>query len=63
MGDWTIHIEGTGQHHNGKPEDADNMADKFVADLLNAGQKVKAASITSGGRLDLAVRRWDTKQE
>lgn len=61
MGNWTIVIQGTGQHHNFEqdadrkvtgqdPKDADKMARRFVQDLKAAGQNVEHATITHGGR-------------
>ena len=53
MGNWIITIEGTGSHHNGKPEDADQIALVAVKTLQNAGQSVEHATITTGGRSTL----------
>jgi hypothetical protein len=51
MGNWVIHIEGTGCHHNGKEEiDADLLAPKLVKQLQDQGQTVEHATFTSGGR-------------
>jgi hypothetical protein len=46
MGTWKIEITGTGIHHNGKPEDADVLARKLVADLQAAGSTVREASFS-----------------
>lgn len=44
MGNWTIIISGTGQHHNnGSPNDADVLARVLVRDLINAGHSVSDA--------------------
>lgn len=54
MGDWSITIRGTGQHHNnGHENDADVIAKETVDRLLAAGQNVKDAAFTSGGALVL----------
>ncbi len=53
MGNWSINIQGTGCNHNGKPEDADQIALRFVCELLRQGQSVTSASINCGGRDDL----------
>jgi hypothetical protein len=51
MGNWVIHIEGTGAHHNkDNPGDADKIAMKAVEDLFNAGQNIEHATFTHGGR-------------
>lgn len=49
MGNWAIHIEGVGAHHNDKDYDADAIFRKFVKELGEAGQSVIHASITHGG--------------
>ena len=60
MGNWVLHIEGTGCHHNGKPEiDADLLAPKLVEQLQQQGQNVEHATFTSGGRVNVLP----TKQE
>ena len=51
MGNWVLTIEGTGCHHNGKPEiDADLLAPKLVEQLQAQGQTVEHATFTSGSR-------------
>lgn len=51
MGNWVIHIEGTGCHHNSNPEiDADLLAPKLVKQLKDQGQTIEHATFTSGGR-------------
>lgn len=51
MGNWTLLIEGTGCHHNGKPEiDADLIAPKLVQQLREQGHHIEHATFTSGGR-------------
>ena len=51
MGNWVIHIEGTGAHHNsGAENDADVIAKEAVKKLPRAGQNVEAATFTAGGR-------------
>jgi hypothetical protein len=46
MGTWEIKIRGTGMHDNGKPEDADALARKLVADLRAAGSTVREAGFS-----------------
>lgn len=54
MGNWNINIQGTGCHHNGKPEiDADLAAKEFAGKLKAQGHTIEAASFTSGSKLDL----------
>jgi len=53
MGNYTIVISGTGQHHNGMPEDADALTRDTVNRLINAGHSIESASICAGGREDL----------
>lgn len=62
MGNWVIHIQGTGAHHNGKPEvDADLAAARLVEELLALGHSVSVATFTAGGTQDLrdVVQRGD----
>jgi hypothetical protein len=37
MGHWRITVEGHGIHHNSRPDDANEIAKKFVQDLRAAG--------------------------
>lgn len=63
MGNWTIIIEGTGQHHNnGDPKDADVIAHEFTDALLRAGQSVEHSTFTSGGRLDYPLNLVQTRE-
>jgi hypothetical protein len=48
MGDWHISIRGRGMHHNGRPDDADVIAQECVARLSAAYQTVHEATITVG---------------
>jgi hypothetical protein len=49
MGNWNIIIQGTGPHHNNKPEiDANELAKEFVKKLIEQGQSIQGASFTSG---------------
>ncbi len=49
MGDWNINIQGTGCHHNGKPEiDADLASIEFVKALRAQGHVIRSATFTSG---------------
>jgi len=51
MGDWTIVIEGTGQHDNGMPEDADAILREFYKELVRVGcHSNLRVSFTVGGR-------------
>ena len=43
MGTWRITIEGHGIHHNGRQDDANEMAGVFVGELLAAGHGVSLA--------------------
>jgi hypothetical protein len=45
MGRWKIEIKGHGIHHNGREDDADTMAEKFVAELKAKGHDIEEASI------------------
>lgn len=40
---WTITIQGTGDHHNSRDDDANRLAERFVDDLRQAGHKVNLA--------------------
>lgn len=48
MGHWSIHIEGTGIHDNGKPGDVDALLREFVNRLAIAGQMTHSATLTLG---------------
>lgn len=51
MGNWVIHIEGTGAHHNSNPaSDANEKAKEFVHELIGIGQNVESATFTAGSR-------------
>lgn len=51
MGNWVIHIEGTGAHHNSNAaSDANEKAKEFVHELIGIGQSVESATFTAGGR-------------
>lgn len=54
MGNWNINIQGVGMHHNGKPQDANEMAKKFAESLKEAGHHIEHATFTNGGKDDLA---------
>jgi hypothetical protein len=49
VGNWSMHIEGTGSHDNGLETDAESMMRDFAGKLACAGHIVQAASITTGG--------------
>jgi hypothetical protein len=57
MGNWHISIKGVGIHHNGRKDDAEQMAADFVDELKKAGHSVTHAEMTHGGSLDLADRK------
>ena len=59
MGNWTIHIEGTGCHHNKAPYDAESIARKAVNDLKLAGHTIQHASFNAGGAEDLELPQGD----
>lgn len=51
MGNWTIHIEGIGCHHNSNPDIGANLlAPKLVDQLRKQGHTIEHATFTSGGR-------------
>lgn len=57
MGDYTLVIHGTGQHHNKRvsanapvAKDADQLLEEFVKELKENGHVVELATITHGGR-------------
>jgi hypothetical protein len=53
MGNFAITVHGVGCHHNQRPDDVEHMADRFVADLKNAGHNVMRAIVHTGGEIDL----------
>jgi len=56
MGNWVLHIEGTGAHHNNRPDiDANEKAKEFVHELIGIGQTVESATFTAGGRDNVNV--------
>jgi len=66
MGNWSISLKGTGQHHNtidGKsdPKDADALFMKFIADLVDAGQYIEHASIYCGNKQEVVLERGKPK--
>lgn len=52
MGNWNINIQGVGCHHNSgnNLNDANLMADDFVARLMQAGHHIENASFTYGSK-------------
>lgn len=46
MGNWKIEIEGCGIHHNNRPDDAEQMAADFVAQLRAKGHTIQRAKLT-----------------
>lgn len=64
MGNWVIHIEGTGSHHNGNAAtDANEKAKEFVHELLGIGQNVEAATFTCGSRESVMVGKREATSE
>ncbi len=50
MGNWNMNIQGTGCHHNGKPEiDANEAMQAFVDLLFKQGHTIDHAVFTCGG--------------
>ncbi len=52
MGNWNINIQGTGPHHNGKPQDADFIANELVAMLRGMGHTITSAGFMPIGERD-----------
>jgi hypothetical protein len=50
MGNWKLNIDGVGCHHNNKPFDVENLAEKFVAQLRAEGHHVATANVSAGGK-------------
>lgn len=65
MGQWAIHIEGIGCHHNGPDvkSDADKIFFATVAQLKESGQTLTHASFGHGGRDEIAVNIDDTIED
>lgn len=55
MGNWTLVIEGTGPHHNGKPEDVERLAAGIVKVLEQKGHYIEAAHVVTGKRDDITT--------
>jgi hypothetical protein len=53
MGNWDISIKGVGIHHNGREDDAEQMAAEFVKALKGKGHSISSAVMTYGGAVDL----------
>jgi hypothetical protein len=53
MGNCIVSVHVTGAHHNGRPDDIDQMAGRWVDFLKAHGHTVTAATIVSGGEHDL----------
>lgn len=49
MGNCTLTIKFVGTHHNGHPYDAEQMAARFVNELVERGHRVTHAGLTIGG--------------
>jgi hypothetical protein len=52
MGNWAIHIQGVGCHHNDKPFDVEKLTAVFVKELKAQGHSVQAATVTAGSMVD-----------
>ena len=50
MGDWFIIIGGEGPHNNLNPTDANQMARRFVQELVDAGHDIRDAAFIQGCR-------------
>jgi cell wall-associated NlpC family hydrolase len=50
MGNWTMVIEGTGQHNSNSKNDSDELLREFVMVLKQSGQIVDHVTITAGMR-------------
>lgn len=48
MGSWSLSIHGHGIHDNGKEEDVDQLLEKFIQELKDAGHQLDAAYLTIG---------------
>ena len=57
MGKFEIRITGTGIHHNGIAEDAEQRAADFVEELRQAGHVVETATVTVGDSVDDVTSR------
>ncbi len=58
MGNWNIHIQGIGCHHNvNNQTDADLLAAEFVEVLKKAGHTVEGATFTAGCKEDITHGR------
>lgn len=55
MGKWVIVIQGTGSHHNRKPDDADVIAKRCVEALSKASQHIESATFTVGNSEDIEL--------
>lgn len=53
MGNCIVSVHVTGCHHNGIENDIDQLAADFVISLKAKGHNVTAATLVSGGELDL----------
>jgi len=53
MGNWSIHIEGTGPHDNGIEADADLIAKEVVVKLGAAGHKISVATFATGSSREI----------
>lgn len=53
MGNCLVSVHVTGCHHNGIPNDIDQLAADFVLSLKAKGHNVTAATLVSGGEYDL----------
>ncbi len=56
MGNWHISIKGCGIHHNGRKDDAEQMAADFVDQLKASGQTITSADVTVGSVVNVEDR-------
>lgn len=52
MGQWTLVVHGHGIHDNGREDDADKIAERFVAELEKS-QEIQSAEFTVGTRREI----------
>ena len=52
MGNWSMHIEGSGIHDNGRDDDAEAMLKRFAAELATR-HSVHSVSLTAGSTREL----------
>lgn len=53
MGNCVFILHATGYHHNGQPDDLDQLAAKWTDEAKARGHNVTSAKVLSGGEYDL----------